>query len=402
VSKGKLESKKIGPFVVRPRVRDGKVTGAWVVDVPARLSQTGKRERPSYDTKTLAIAAAERMRREAQLGSAVRGRAEVRPAGITFQEFADRWIVKQSDRVATGKKRASSLVTNGYQLKALAKHFCAMDITRIDANEIENYQKKRTVEDHCRPPTINSEVATLVQVLSWAHDLRLIETVPPYESIPVPTKRVHIPSPEETVRIISHLTSRTGLLARFLAETGCRKDEAFSLEWSDLVPRANLVSIRRKAEFTPKSRHSERDIPISPTLMVALMQARAEDVAAKASEKASEQPRYVFPGRFGAKRTDARKALASAVRKAEVRRDGEYLHLTTKIFRKAMASWLHLDGVSDRLLQPRMGHAPGSRVTSQIYVQVTTEDQRAIAFDLSQLALRKATPEGFEQAPSSE
>lgn len=81
-----------------------------------------------------------------------------------------------------------------------------------------------------------------------------------------------------------------------------------------------------------------------------------------------------------------RKALTSAVKKAGVRRGGSLIRLTPHIFRKAMATWLHAGNVSDRMLQARLGHAPGSRVTNRVYVQVSTEEHRAIVFELSGLS----------------
>ncbi|MGO8096008.1 tyrosine-type recombinase/integrase [Rhizobium leguminosarum] len=88
-----------------------------------------------------------------------------------------------------------------------------------------------------------------------------------------------------------------------------------------------------------------------------------------------------FPDRFGGKRTDIRKALAT-VKKAGVKRGDRPIRITPHIFRKAMATWLRSWNDSDRMLQARLGHAPGSRVTNRTYVHVSTEEQRAIVFEL--------------------
>ncbi|TCL91859.1 site-specific recombinase XerD [Rhizobium sp. PP-WC-2G-219] len=382
MSKPNLKTEKRGPFTIRPRKRDGALTGVWVADIPPHVSPTGKRIRETHETKTAALNAAERMMRDLQMQSAIRGDSMVKSSGVTFSEFAERWLEKQADRVATGKKRSSSLLTNAYHVKALLKTFAAQDLSRIVSKDIEDYQKKRTVDDKCQPATINSEVATLVQILSWAHELELTRRVPRYEAIPVYGRSVDIPTPEEVARIVEHLAERTGLLTLFLAETGCRKDEAFSLEWSDINRDALHVRIQRKAEFTPKSRHSDRRIPICGTLMERLLAAKADDLAA-ARKKDGMLPRYVFPGRFGGKRTDMRKALASAVQKAKVTRNGQPIHLTMHVFRKAIATWMTMKGVPTRIVQAHLGHAPGSRVTDQVYVHTTPEDHRAVIFDLS-------------------
>jgi len=52
---------------------------------------------------------------------------------------------------------------------------------------------------------------------------------------------------------------------------------------------------------------------------------------------------------------------------------------------------MHVRSVSDALLQPRLGHAPGSRVTASTYVHVTTDDMRAVVIDLEQERIRRTS-----------
>jgi len=82
----------------------------------------------------------------------------------------------------------------------------------------------------------------------------------------------------------------------------------------------------------------------------------------------------VFRGRGGGRVWDFRKALATAVAAAGVTRAGQPLHITPHMFRKAHATWLAERGVNDALLQPRLGHAPGSRVTQESYVHVQSPE----------------------------
>lgn len=214
--------------------------------------------------------------------------------------------------------------------------------------------------------------------------------LPDVESIPVPVKRVNIPTLQEMTLILDALEPLTALLVRFLAESGCRKSEAFNLEWADLDYDNCAVMIRRKEGFTPKTKHSDRDIPLTLSLMEDLKEAR-KDAMRKATEHETTMPTWVFPGKGGVKRVDFRKALATAIKKSGVMRDGRPLHLTPHVLRKGMATWLHVRGVSDRLLQPRLGHAPGSRVTQQVYVNTVTADMRAVMIDLNaERAVRKS------------
>jgi len=385
MTKASVKTEKRGPFSVRPRKRDGVLDGSWLLDIPPHISPSGRRERKAYETKGAAISAADAMLRELQLTGAMRGDGARRLAGLTFSEFAERWLIRQADRVAVGQKRASSLETNGYHLKALGSVFADKDINLISTSDIEAYQKKRVVKDRCKPPTINSEVATLIQVLLYAKKKKQIDEVPEYERIYAPPPKPDIPTPLEVEKIICHLAPGTGLLAIFLAETGCRKNEAFSLEWEDVDFAAAEIAIQRKAEFTPKSTYSERIIPISASLSDRLKEAMLAGL--RHSEETGGRPSlFVFPGRFGGKRTDMRKALSSAVKKSGIKRGERLIHLTPHIFRKAMATWLHAGNVSDRMLQARLGHAPGSRITNRTYVHVSTDEQRSIVFALSSLS----------------
>ena len=117
--------------------------------------------------------------------------------------------------------------------------------------------------------------------------------------------------------------------------------------------------------------------------MAALQDAR-RTAFRQAQEKGFEAAPWVFTGRSGGQGVDFRKVLAKAVVAAGVERRGAPIKLSPHVFRKAMATWYHVRGVSDALLQPRLGHAPGSRITSKTYVHVTTNDMRAVIIDLDQ------------------
>jgi len=84
------------------------------------------------------------------------------------------------------------------------------------------------------------------------------------------------------------------------------------------------------------------------------------------------------------------KAMATAIKKAGVVRNGEPMHINPHLLRKANATWLKQRGTDDSLLQPRLGHAPGSRVTAHNYVHLPNEALRATMIDLDQERVRQA------------
>jgi len=383
----KLDPIKVGPFRVAVRVRDGQPTGAWFVDIPPHISSNGKRQRLTFSTKTEATAEAKRLLRELQLDGAISG-AGPKLSGITFSELAKRWLEEQADRVATGKKRPISLKTDGFRLIPILRNFAAIDGAKIDTKALVTYQKERLPST--TPPTVNSEVALLRRILIWAADRSLINGAPKVEEIPEPRKRVAIPTLEEMARILDKLPPRTALLVRFLAETGCRKGEAFALEWRDLDHVQGVVMIRRKDGWTPKTQGSDRDIAVSASLLEALSVVNREAQNA-ASAEGKPLNTLVFPGRGGVKMTDFDKALASAVKQAGIMREGRPLNLTPHVLRKAHATWLKQRGIDDTLLQPRLGHVPGSRVTASTYVHMTTDDDRKAIIDLGEERVRRAS-----------
>ena len=111
------QSQAVGPFRVRPRLWRGAQTGKWFVDVPASLTSAGKRKRKLFDNQGGAQAAAQRLRDSID---DVAGLLKVRKrnADALFGDAADGWLADEELRVATLKKRAASLMVNGYRLNA--------------------------------------------------------------------------------------------------------------------------------------------------------------------------------------------------------------------------------------------------------------------------------------------
>jgi integrase len=301
-------------------------------------------------------------------------------AAMPLRVWAERWLAEQTDRVETQKKRSSTLLTDRYKLRAVIAQLGDVAIPEINAAQIVQYQKQR-LRSGRKPPTINGEVAVLKQILLWCRDAGALARIPKIEPIPLRRRRVELPTMAEVSRIVARLPPRVALLIRFLAETGCRKSEAFSLEWADVRQDLGVVMIRRKEGFTPKTDHSDRDVAIGAALLRDLERARFA-MLTNALRRKGLPPTLVFPGRTGGRMHNFSKALARAVRQAGVERNGTPLHLSAKAFRKAHVTWQKQRGVDDSLLQPRIGHAPGSRVSAAIYTHITTDAARSITLDL--------------------
>ena len=361
-------SRKVGPLRVRPHIRHGVPTGKWFVDIPASLTGTGQRKRKLFDNQRTALEVARYLRHRLDPYTG-EGLLERRKSGLLFCEAVERWRENEELRVATLKKRASTLETDLHRLKPLIAFLGTYDLSAITKRDLMTYQKWRLDEGR-KPRTINSEIGTFGLVIRWAVENGYRDDVPKVEQIPAPRKPAVIPTCEETVRVIRALPPRLQPVLWFLAETGCRKGEAFNLTW-DCVDEVNgFVEIKSKDGWTPKTEPSERSIPLSPELL-------------KAIRVLPKEGRYVFPGATpDTPINNFRKALASAVATANIRRNGKRVHLTLHAFRKAYATWQAMRGVNESVLQELLGHAAGSRVTKQYYVHPTDEAKRAAVIEL--------------------
>lgn len=365
-----MSTLKFGPLAVRPHVRNGKPSGRWQVDTPPHLTASGKRERQLFPTKAKAIEEAKRRLREIQVQGAVSGAFRLPSTGFRLDEIVEQWTKDQEARVVTLKKRANTLVSELYRLKAVLAFMGTDDIAAINDRRIADYQKDR-LDAGRSPETINREVATLLSVLGWAKKRKLLRELPECEPIPVFPKVYDLPTPEEATRILKYLPGWKRVLVHLLAETGCRPSEAFALMWDDVDVVNGTITIRAREGYTPKTRYSQRTIHVSPALLTGL---RMLD---------TKSP-YVFPGRHNRKKSSApekpvstiRRALAAAVKKAGITRNGKPLKITPKLFRKAHITWQQERGIPVAVVQSMVGHAPGSRVTFRNYTAIGAEARK--------------------------
>ena len=361
-------STKVGPFRVRPLFVNGMSTGKWFVDIPARFTTNGQRKRKLFENRKDALAIARELRRRIDpvTGHLVERNAK---SGLSVREAVEDWRLDEELRVQTLKKRASTLETECYRLKAVVTFFGDDDLGTVSERELVRYQRWRL--EHGRSPhTTNGELAVFSRVMRWAQKQGHIADVAKVERMHARRKAAIIPTPQEAVRIIDALPPRLRPLVRFLFETGCRKGEALNLTW-DCVDEVNgSVEIRARDGWTPKTEQSERRIPLNDGLL---------DMIRGLPKTGS----YVFSGSDPDKpMCDFRHALDSAVEKADIRRRGERVHLTPQSFRKAHATWQAMRGVNESVLQDLLGHAPGSSVTKQYYIHTTEEAKRGAVYEL--------------------
>jgi integrase len=232
-------------------------------------------------------------------------------------------------RVSTLKKKASSLETDVHRLKVLKKYFHKVDVISITEKQIVDFQAYR-LRAKLSPSTVNSDVRTLMKILQWALRQKLLPEIPRVEQIPEYPKEVELPTQEE-IRLLLEALSKSALpVVWFIAETGCRSGEAFNLTWDCVDEVKGWVEFKSKDGWTPKTFQSQRRVPIGTDLVEMFRSMPKEGI-------------YVFPTKsdFNKPRDNVRKALAGAIRRAGINRNGVPMKITPRVLRKAFARGIY-------------------------------------------------------------
>jgi integrase len=350
------ESVKIGPYRVRPEIRAGRLTRSWFLDIPRSIA--GSRQRVLFANRELAIQAAKDLLRGFANQSLKGLRAIKSQRSISFSEAEEQWLEEQERRVELRKKAASSLDRDKWNLKAARAFFGDIALDQITHESLEKFQSYRQNRGR-KPDTINSDTQMVCKLLRWAYRHQHLDRVPVVDPVPSDAGRnLLVPTREEVVRIIDALPKYNRLVVRFIAETGSRSGEVFSLKWENLDLENRIAHYRRTEEWSPKTRHSERAVAFSEATQAELM-------------KLPNKTGFVFasPKAPGKRRDNIRKSLLTAVRKANVMRNGKRLRVTLHTLRKCYATWgATEERMPHRQLQDQLGHAPGSRMTLKHYV----------------------------------
>lgn len=366
---------KIGPYRIAPHKRAGRLTGRWFLDIPRSIA--GRRLRQLFANREEAVAAANDLIRgfaKEQISRRNGPRAE---PSISFEEAEQRWLLEQERRVAVRKKAASSLDRDKWNLKAAKAFFGNVMLDQITTESLERFQAWRIKEGR-KPDTINGDIQMVLKLMRWAHRHNLLRSIPLVDLIPSDAGRnLQVPTPEEVVRVIEALPSYNRLVVRFIAETGCRSGEAFNLRWDAVDLQNRIAHIGRSEDWTPKTRHSQRNVGFSSSLAAELKPNAKRDGLVFPSPKS--------PGK---RRTNIRKSLSTAVRKANVVRGGKRLRVTLHTLRKAYATWAVADvKMPVRQLQEQMGHAPGSKMTNKHYIGMSRDMREQCVMPLPKIGV---------------
>lgn len=277
-----------------------------------------------------------------------------------LRETADpAWPDRLPEFLLAYKNRASP---RGYDcldnsLRHLGAFFGGHKLRHIGPQLVEGYKAARLAAGVTKR-TVNIELSALSAYLTWHNETYRTdfprprrfgkrETAPP------------LPRPLDVSEIADVLRALEGdlrAIVALMALCGLRKNEVLTLTADAVNPAAQTLTIRGKGG-------RERVVPYAGLIAPLLDAARAAH---------PEGPLFPSPRKAGAPRSDLRRSIIRACRRAGITR-----HVYPHLFRHSFATALVNAGENLRTIQELLGHA--ELATTQIYTHVAALTKRRAA-----------------------
>ena len=226
----------------------------------------GKQHRPSLNTTSKKEARRQALQIEVKLGAGKWNPApEAATVAATVAAYLD--FLRAEERAP---KTLSKYTKVFERVAALATERKVKDLTGIDLAFIDAYRRARTDED-AAPKTKYTETVIVRQLVTFALSRNMLAT-DPLRSLklkkPKPTPQPCW-TPEQVTAILAAAPEIVRPALTLLAETGMRFGELAWLTWDDVDVEANVLRIRPKDGWKPKT-GDRRAIPISAPIRTVL------------------------------------------------------------------------------------------------------------------------------------
>lgn len=339
-------SERVGECV-RIYQRGSSFHATWQLD--------GKQFRQSLKTANKKTAIKRALELDRRLAA---GESSVRKEPATISE-----VIEAYKAYLTAEKRAPKTKNKYWRVlatvEALAQKLGRYRISQIDLTFMDKFKAQRAAA--CSPKTVYNEVVIVRQFVKFAVTRGMVDKDPlsGFKSKkPKPT-----PQPcfdDEQVELIhAHAKPPHDATFLLLAETGFRFGEAQWLAWSDVDFKANVVHVRAKDEWKPKT-GDERAVPMSPRLIMLLRRLPRRGkwvLTAKATKKYPQEGRQISERR-------ALTALKWVL--SQIGIDGK-LHS----FRHSFISRCLTKGIEEAVLRSWGGHVDPSIM--RVYTHITSK-----------------------------
>jgi integrase len=307
--------------------------------------------------------------------------AVVLPDTSTVGDLLDTWLVT----VAAHKLRPSSLAGYRYTIDRYIKpNIGAVRAQRLTPIQVEAFYAGLRAEGK-GARTVQLCHLRLNQALAWAARLgHLARNVCDFVDAPTHGRTAPtIWTPEQARTFLGYAGPWQPLFALML-DTGLRRGEVLSLQWSDLDADARLLHVRRGVTYVkgrgflilePKTSSGRRKIRLSAETITMLKQHRAAQNEDRLRLGPiwqgqdlifpNERGGIIFPRNLG-------RAFAAIQRKAGVP------PIRLHDLRHTHGSWLLLSGQPIQTVSERLGHAKPS-ITLDLYAHTLQDSQDAAA-----------------------
>lgn len=337
--------KKVGPNLYR------SANGTYYLLV----KRGGKQFRRSLRTTDQALAK-RRLREFQEKASRLTSDSENR--GLRFEELAARWLTSRQAEL-----KASSHARRVTAVKGLSPFFDGHLVRSIGPRQIEDWKVKRGAELSAR--TWNIEIETLKQILAYAkNDLRILVDNP-VEVVKRRKERkaaILIPTKEQFRALLGELrnghrsTGEAADFVEFLAYSGCRQQEASTVQWCDV--NFDLETLLITGGEIGTKNHEARTIPLFQPLARLLAAIR---------ERKSPGEGLIFCIR------DARLQIQRACERVGLPRFG---HHTMRHF---FCSNAIEAGCDFKVIAEWLGHKDGGVLVARTYGHLRNEHSAAMA-----------------------
>jgi integrase len=227
----------------------------WIVEFQY-LGQTVRRSSKT-PSRTTAKALEERWRREIQERVAS-GKLPTIPFGEAIDRYFDTILAPRA-KAGKDKVRDKDL----YVLDKLRARFGEdTPLDNITSADIAKYRDELVTKHKVKPSTANREVSYMRAIINRAANDWNISTAPfRVKMFKEPPGRVRWLLPEEEKRLLDECSSHLRPIVTFLMDSGCRKDEALSLTWRDVVFEEDRVRIRIGADRAKNATATSKAVP---------------------------------------------------------------------------------------------------------------------------------------------
>lgn len=361
-------------------------------------TETGKYEyisKTGFKRKSDAKHQAEMIERQLRNGE------YIAPSSSTFKQVADDWIKQYANDVKVSSVRAREKA-----IHHAIEHFNTKPIQTIKKHEYQRFVNDMSAQ--YSKNYVDSIVASTNMIFKYAHDMKLIKTLPS-ESIKRPKKKVSVEELEDSeihkkflekdelfqfleVAKNHHSPQNSFEVFTTLAYTGMRAGELLALKWSDIDFENNTISITKtyynpnnnKKHYqilTPKTESSIGKISVDPHV-IQLLKDYKVNVQDTWKNELYVDNNFVFTDVNGYPLVI--KKLSTWIQAIMKKTDITNKHISTHSFRHTHCALLIEAGVHIKEIQERLRHKD-INTTMNIYAKITNSYKKDASQKFSKL-----------------